>query len=253
MKSPLKETEGGSKATRLVKELIPRGSIINSFGFFDGNMEVDLAFNRRFVIAYTTKYVIYEFWRTLLENPQTIAKIARAIFPIKQKPIFNILQEQWPKYKDPHVRSALFFLLNRCSDNGLLSSGQMTNENFNELAMVTLKNFKIENFHLILEEDGYIKSTLPTLAAEEYVIFPALNFSFNLLDHGKIRTFETTPINHQELKNAVDKLENKTLLIYRYHPRLFKLYKDYRLIMINKYGQQISDKENCREVIVANF
>jgi hypothetical protein len=253
MRSPLKEANGGSKALHTVKALIPAGSIVNSFGLFDGNIEVDLAFNQRFVIARTSKYVIYEFWHTLLHNPMTVAQIAQSLFPVKQEAIFNILQENWPKYKDPHLRSAIFFLLNRCSDTGLLSAGQMTNESFNTLALTMLKNFKIDNFHLLFDQDEDLGHLLSEIPVEEYVIFPGLNFSFNLLDHGKIRSFETTPINHAELKKAIDTLEHKILLIYRYHPRLFSLYKDYKTMMIDKYGQQTTNDKKCREVIVANF
>ena len=253
MKSPLKEVEGGSKALLTVKKLIPAGSIVNSFGFFDGAIEIDLAFNKRFVIARTPKYVIYEFWHTVLENPLTVAQIAQNLFPIGQKASFNILQENWPKYKDPHLRSAIFFLLNRCSDNGLVSSGQMTNENFNALALTTLKNFKVDNFHLKFDDEKTLYTDLLSVPSEEYVILPSLNFTFNLLEHGKIRTFETTAINHQELRTTMDNMENSTLLIYRYHPRLFEFYKSFELTLIDKYGQSTSDKEKCREVIVANF
>lgn len=253
MKSPLKEVEGGSKALLTVKELIPPGVIVNSFGFFDGSMEVDLAFNKRFVIAHTAKYVIYEFWHTVLENPLTVAQIAQSLFPIGQKAIFNILQENWPKYKDPHLRSAIFFLLNRCSDNGLVSSGQMTNENFNALALMTLKNFKIDNFHLKFDEEAALYTDLLNIPEEEYVVFSSLNFTFNLLEHGKIRTFETTLVNHQKLKKTLDQMKNNTLLIYRHHPRLLEFYKDYKIMMIDKYGQQTTNDKKCREVIVANF
>jgi len=233
--------------------LIPTGSIVNSFGLFDGNIEVDLAFNQRFVIARTSKYVIYEFWHTLLNDPTTIAQIAQSLFPIKQEAIFNILQESWPKYKDPHVRSAIFFLLNRCSDTGLLSAGQLTNESFNTFALTLLKNFRIDNFHLLFDQDENLGHLLSEIPLEEYVIFPSLNFSFNLLTHGKIRSFETTPTNHVELKKAIEPLEHKILLIYRYHPHLFSLYEDYKTMMIDKYGQETTDKDKCQEVIVANF
>jgi hypothetical protein len=253
MRSPLKELNGGSKVLLTLKSLIPAGAIINSFGFFDGAVELDLASNERFIIAHTNKYVIYEFWRTLFEDPRTIAKLAENLYPVKDNAIFNIFQENWPKYKDPFIRSALFFLLNRCSDNGMLSTGQMTNDNFNKLALVTLKNFSPRNLHLVFDTEKSLSASLSSITADQWILLPSLNFSFNLLEHGKIRAFETTPINHRQLKQTVATLDNKVTLVYRHHPQVFKLYKDYNITMIDKYGQETQTQDKCREIIVANF
>ena len=253
MRSPLKEVNGGSKALLAVKRLIPPGSVINSFGLLDGALEVDLAFNKRFVVARTTKYVIYEFWSAFLRKPEIIAQAAQDLHPIENQAIFNILQENWPKYKDPYLRSALFFLLNRCSNNGMISMGQMTSDHFNPLAFTTLKNFKINNFHLLLDDEEYLDKVIPTLNEEEWLLFSNLAFSFNLLEHGSLRAFETTPTNHTKLKTTIDDLSNNAVLIYRYHPQVFKLYKDYNITMIDKYGQHTELEDKCREIIVANF
>ena len=253
MRSPLKEVNGGSKALLTLKSLIPPGAIINSFGFFDGSIELDLAYNQRFIVGRTNKYVIYEFWRSLFEDPVTVAQLADSLYPVKDSAIFNIFQENWPKYKDPFMRSALFFLLNRCSDNGMLSAGQMTNENFNKLALVTLKNFSPQNLHVVLDTEDSVSDMLCRVEPDQWILLPSLNFSFNLLEHGKVRAFESTPINHRRLENTIATLKNKVILVYRYHPQVFKLYKDYSIMMIDKYGQQTELEDKCREIIVANF
>ena len=174
MRSPLKEVNGGSKALLTLKSLIPPGTIINSFGFFDGSIELDLAHTQRFVVARTNKYVIYEFWRTLFEDPVTVAQLAESLYPVKDRAIFNIFQENWPKYKDPFMRSALFFLLNRCSDNGMLSTGQMTNENFNKLALITLKNFTPHNLHIVFDTEDSISDVVSRIDAGQWILLSSL-------------------------------------------------------------------------------
>jgi hypothetical protein len=107
--------------------------------------------------------------------------------------------------------------------------------------------------HLVFDTEKSVSASLSQITAGQWILLPSLNFSFNLLEHGKIRAFETTPINHMELKSALDNLSNNALLIYRHHPQVFKLYKDYNITMIDKYGQQTETQNKCREIIVANF
>ena len=80
--------------------------------FFDGKQELGLAEDQRHIIAHTLKYPVYEFWRCVFEDPHRIAAIAETLFAdLKDENIFAILQEQWPSYKDPYIRSALFLSL----------------------------------------------------------------------------------------------------------------------------------------------
>ena len=124
MKSPLRPPQN-SRAAAVLKQLIPEGSVVDSFLLFDGAIELNLSQSRRFVCAHTCKYVIYEFWDCLLENPSLIAQLfaSKPFSSFFNKITFHILQENWPMYRDPYVRSALFFLLNRCSTTANISSG----------------------------------------------------------------------------------------------------------------------------------
>ena len=148
MKSPIKESLNNFKCSAFLKTLIPRGSIVNSFLFFDGGVEFNLTESDRFVVAHTTKYVIYEFWKCAMENPARIAELSESLYPIGDEKAFHLFQENWPKYQDHYTRSALFFLLNRCSESGWISAGKFDDKNFNPLALSHLKKFSPKNFFL---------------------------------------------------------------------------------------------------------
>ena len=109
MKSPIKENINNFKALSVLKDTIPKGSVVDSFLFFSGEVELNLAESERFVIAHTNKYVIYEFWKCAMEDPVRIAEISEFIYPIGDEKLFHVFQEDWPKYKDHFTRSALFF------------------------------------------------------------------------------------------------------------------------------------------------
>ena len=171
MKSPIKENINNFKCGPLLREKMPRGSVVHSFLFFDGNIEFDLARTGRFIAAHTTKYVIYEFWKCAMEDPKRIAELSQFFFPIEEENIFHILQEEWPKYRDPFVRSALFFLLNRCSESGHISAGKLNARYYNPVALSHLRRFTIDNFHLHLTEGEDFLQGLHNAPQADFILF----------------------------------------------------------------------------------
>ena len=172
MKSPIKENINNFRCLRAIKELIPHGSVINSFLFFSGELEFSLARDDRFIVAHTNKFVIYEFWKCAMEEPHKIADISKDLLPhIKNENMFHIIQESWPTYRDSFIRSAFFFLLNRCSESGLISSGKLNNENFNPISILHLKNFKIDNFHLVLDKQAKFIDSFKNIKDADYFYF----------------------------------------------------------------------------------
>ena len=152
MKSPIKDSTRKFNCLPLLKKIIKEKSVIHSFLFYGGEVEFNLSEHNRFICAHTNKFVIYEFWKYALEDPHKIHEIVTSdIFKFDGDNMFNILQEHWPTYKDPYVRSSLFFLLNRCSSAGLVSSGKLDIKNFNPIALSYLRSFNPSNFHLIFD------------------------------------------------------------------------------------------------------
>jgi len=254
MKSPIKKSINNSRTLSVLKEMLPKGSVIDSYLFFSGEVELNLAENERFIVAHTNKYVIYEFWKCAMADPERIAEISEFIYPIEDEKLFYIFQENWPKYKDHFTRSALFFLLNRCSENGCISAGKFNDKNFNPIALSHLKNFSPKNFFLTLDKADTLNETITSASQKgDYLLLPIGKFDYNFFEYGKSKGYEMTTILHKELSESLNDIEKKWIVLYKTHPHLFKLYKNHNITMINKYGKRTTNKDTCEEVIIANF
>jgi hypothetical protein len=254
MKSPLRSRHK-TRATALLKEIIPIGSVIDSFLFFSGEIELSLAASNRFVSAHTLNYVIYEFWECALEDPATITEfvISKPFGSFFNKKIFHILQENWPMYKDPYVRSALFFVLNRCSSTAAISSGEFNTSQFTPSAISTLRNFKTNNFHLALDSVDTLSQSIALDTKGEYMLLPMPPFAYNFFKEGKSCGHEEAIIDHQLVKSTLDAIEKKWIVVYPKHAVVLKLYEDYTIRLINKYGNPTEMIDDCEEIIVTNF
>jgi|TARA_Y100000034_G_scaffold106684_1_gene135570 site-specific DNA-adenine methylase len=253
MKSPIKESVNNFKCLPVLRDLIPPRSVVNSFLFFDGNIEFSLADSNRFVIGHTTQYVIYEFWDCVIKDPERVGKMSNFLFSEIESNMFHIFQETWPKHKDPYLRSAIFFLLNRCSENGTISSGKFVPRNYNPLSVAKLNKFKINNFHLVWDGSEDFLEGINNAPKADFTLLPVGKFSYNFFEHGKNRGFEMTSIDHKKLFKTLTQKKDKWVVIYKSHSHLYKLYKDYNITLVNKYGKIITDKSSCEEVVIANF
>jgi|TARA_Y100000034_G_scaffold106072_1_gene134503 site-specific DNA-adenine methylase len=233
--------------------MIPPKSIINSFLFFDGALEFSLAESNRFVIAHTNKYVIYEFWDCVMKEPKKIGDMSKFLFSATEPNIFYILQENWPKYNDPYLRSAMFFLLNRCSEDGHVSAGNFVPQNYNSFALTRLNNFQVNNFHIKWDKAEDFLKGIENERKADFTLLPVGKFSYNFFEHGKSRGFEMTGVHHKKLLEFLRAREDKWIVVYKAHAQLYKLYKDYNITMLNKYGKTITDRGECEEVVIANF
>ena len=257
MKSLIKDSSRHHKASAILREeFIPPGSVVHSFAFYGGEIEFTLAEHNRFVCAHSNRQMVYEFWKCAMQEPHRLYNIILAdIFKFEGKDMFNILQENWFKYRDPYMRSAFFYLLNRCSTTGLASSGELDLKDFNAPSLMHLLSFTPPpNFHLKLDEGGPdILDNLSDDLGADYLLIAAGNYKRNLLTSGKALGCEETSIHHRNLKKKLSELESKWIVIYNYHPRLEKLYERHRRLMINRYGRPTESAAACEEIIIANF
>lgn len=234
--------------------MIAAGSIVDTFLFYSGAVEYSLAYHDRFIRAHTTNYYVNEFWKCMRLNSRKIHSIVTSdIFKFEEED-FSLLQEKWPMQKDPFIRASLFFLLNRCSENGMISSGELNMENFNPLALNYLRAFKAPaNFHLIHEDQGTLIEAIEKWNHSKIIFIPAGNFSYNFFEEGKNKAYESTTFRHTELYDRLKIRPSPWVVNYKYHPQLQSLYGDFNITMINKYGNKTDAEETCKEVLIANF
>jgi hypothetical protein len=235
----------------VVKELIPRGTVVESHLFYDGALEFNLAEADRFLISSTDKYVVYEFWMCAIENPNRIADIAKHLFPMLNEQTFDILQKDWARYKDPYSRSAFFFLLNRCSSLGMITHGEFDIKNYNPFALSLLRQFAPKNFYLNSAANNKLEQFVGTASDSTHILIHAGKFSFNLFEHGATETLEQTKFNHDKLLNSLSTCGKPSVIIYDFHPRL-KTYKNkFNLLFLDESGRQTTE-QNAKEIILHN-
>jgi len=214
-------------------------------------MEFNLSEDDRFVLSSTDKYVVYEFWNCAIQDPKRIADIASYLFPCLSEQTFDILQKGWAHYKDPYVRSAFFFLLNRCSSLGMITHGEFDTKNYNPFAMSDLRQFAPKNFHLFNTLNTKLEEIIGNTKDSTHILIHPGKFSFNFFQHGSTETLEETKFNHSRLLDSLYTTDKKVVAIYDFHPRL-KTYKNkFDLLYLDGSGRE-TDENNAKEVILHN-
>lgn len=255
MKSPIKDpTADFSKLASTVNEMVGTSKKINSYLLFGGALESALCNQGHQVSAHTSRYFVYEFWQCLLHNPRRIHDLLNSEFFKFDQNLFPILQKNWHTYADPFLRAAFFYALNRGSDTGQISSGEITNNDFNIIASNRLKRFKLDNFSVDWDQtDEWHESILNHTSEDEFLLLPVGRFSYNLSDYGKNRGPETTVVNHRHLAHLLEGVSCPWIVLYRHHPQLLKLYERYQIRCFDQYGEVTHSSNQKSDVIIANF
>jgi hypothetical protein len=187
------------------------------------------------------------------EEPERIIEMAK-YFHEKRHPISTqLLQERWYAQVDHYVRAAIFLLLNVYSTDGKVSSGALRFANYNPLLLNRVKNCNFENLRINFYKDESFLKGIDYVENSDYVILPVGKFDYNLFEEGKSYGYETTAVNHTHTKLKVDACDHKTIVIYKHHQEVLRLYEDYNITMLNEYGRPTSSLEESREIVIANF
>jgi len=255
MKSPLKNSTLETKAASELLKVIPKGSTVESLNLFTGDLEFSLCEYGNYVTGVTTRYVIYEFWHCMFENAPRVYDIVNSDNFKFEEDLFITLQENWAKFKDQYIRTALFFMLNRCSDTGMISCGSLSKENYNRVALANLKTFrKPLNFNL-LHTDVNLNEHVERSTESEFRVVNVGKYNYNLFEYGKSYGLEETMIHHDKLLRLLTEKKEKTVLIYNRSNALLKheALSSLNVKLINQYGNITDDPNSTTEVIIANF
>jgi len=254
MKPLIRYKNGNFKCISVIKDLIPPGSIVHSHLLYNGQIELALASEMRFVCAHTTQYVVYEFWKCAMDNPQRMHDIITAgTLKFDNENMLALLQESWTSFADPYVRASLFFILSKCTDEGLISSGKLTNRRLSPLSLAHLKKFRPTNFHVSLDSSSGPFDKIPPVEDTDYLLCPVGQFNYNMLDEAKSLGPETTLVKHVQLAEYLQTLDQRWVVVYKYHPSLLELYKGSHIIQCDHYGEKTMRQKKTAEVIFANF
>jgi site-specific DNA-adenine methylase len=256
MRSPLRDPNK-FKSAHVVREMTPSSAVICSYLFFDGAIELSLIDSERFVVAHTNNYTVSEFWACARFDPHRLSQLIKHINSNTEEKLIYAMQENWAKYKDPFVRSAIFYLLNRYSGTSQISAGPIEFEKVNPVSLNHIKSLKkIKNFHLNRTKSEDFLLDIEQSSSEinnDMILIPVGNFNYNLFDKGKSTSHEATAINHGDLADVFRSLKKKSVMIYKNHRELYDLYKTNNLTMVDTRGNKTTDHERCEDLIIANF
>jgi len=249
-KTPLKDNRFKNLSVATLKKIIPKNSIVKSYGLFAGKTEILLALDQRIINAHTDKDIILHFWYCLFEDGSRMYDILTDdIFNVGSELEFNILQEDLPSYKDAFYYSSVFFFLNRCSETGQISCGKYNPAGFTQYALEYLKFFrKPELFNVFVQQET------PAPGPEaDFLLYPNLCYDYNLFDYGKSHSYDTYFVNHKKLREALRKSDKKIILVYNFHPEVLSFYEKYNIQLVDRFGRPCSNSENYEEAVVTNF
>ena len=253
MKTPLRDPFT-SKAATVLTDLIPPLSKVNFFNLFSGFLELSLC-DDRVVVANTNRYVVYEFWKCMQEDPMRLADSVDflnsrgAIAPYT----IELLQKKWAFYENPYLRAALFFVLNHSSENGTVSTGNYNQKTLSPFALSGLRKTDASKIYLNFYDKLELLDFNFKDLNSDFVVIPIGRFSYNLFEHGEYSGLEEVQINHRQVRTFLDSARHKTILLYEMHPSLPAFYKEHEMRYLDVYGRFTDDHSKAREVIVANF
>ena len=252
MRTPIKDLRFESKALPILLSIIPPESKVETFLFFSGHLEVNLAEANRHIVSHTTESLVYDFWLTMMDEPDILVEHIKHLHPLPSDEVAHVFQKTMSQQPNPYMRAALFFLLNRCSELGTISSGDYEQSRFNPLVLSYIKRFKKNNFDIKWDRT-FIESLTKKIDAD-YVFIPAGKFAYSFFQDGLNTGDEITRFDHDELRDTLRNVTVPTIVLYSYHPALLKIYSSFKTkILIDKHGNATSDKAAAKEILIANF
>lgn len=255
MKTPIK-TKNTFYSAAAINEIVPKDRKISSSLFFSGQIELELAFLNREIDITTNKWVVYEFWDCMRKDPYVIADMADGLHKDLNPQLVYIFQQDWPKFKDPNFRSALFFLLNRYSADGTISHGRFNTDQYSRLSSRSMINFcethnmaelNIKHFN---KEDW--TEYIPELK-NDVLLLPIGDYAVGPLNSKALVGFETYKVNHRTLESVLHDTVGDFILVYKYNPHVLRRYKKYRPIMIDATGQKTLNHRAAEDIIITNM
>jgi hypothetical protein len=252
MKSPLKSNTHFNVLGELKKILKPK-SKISSLYLYDGGVEVSLANLDFMILAHTNKKCIFEFWHTVLKEPQRLAEMVQHYLSFIDDGQLYSFQKDWHTNRNKMIRSILFYILNNSSDLYYPSCGNIDKTKITPFMISKLKTLTVNNFFPFFDSDIDSLDCLDKIGDVDYVLLPIGEYSLNLFELGKNKGPEMYTYKHKEIQARARDLDKKCILLYKNHPALFNLYKSFNIKMVDKYGRVADKKESCGDLIITNF
>ena len=253
MKTPLKCPYNFVSANFL-KEKLSVEDKINAFALSAGTIEFDLYLNGYDITLFSNQYFVWEFWKCLQNSPHTLLSSIKFFHKNLRTSDIGHYRDKWyQQHEDPYHRAAIFYLLNRYSDNGHFSYSEITKHNFSPLNLRTFENFApaAKDIEMIYDNQRDFADSFEHLEESSVLLIPIGEYKKTFLKSKNVRSSETYYFNHQRIKEYLLSERQKVILIYKYNDFTDKFFENKKYI--SKFGTVTENPELAEDLIVSNF
>ena len=242
-KSPLVYPNDRPGATSVIISTV--ADIVTPF-LGGGSAELGLTARDYSVTAYTEYRLLYDFWKCALQDPEKLYKMASSFHPIGDPRMFTVLQKKVYQPDDEYLRSALFYVLNHCTEDGTTTAGKMQpgHPRFNEMRLNQLASFEADPFNIELEN---YKAAIET---QDYLVGYMPDYMpTNLV--GAVIIPESPQINHKKFAKLIKARQSEGwTLLYKYHEDLLELYADCDITLFGEGYRPTTNPSRAKEVMI---
>lgn len=256
MHSPLRHINERRDSFHFLKDVYPEGEIIHSVFAYDCGIEIELGRLGNPVFCYIGDKEAHNFWLQLKKDPSGLSDTIWDFYNkiSEEQEMLYFLKDYNRPVTNPQLKAAIFFILNHCTMKGDYTSGTFgVDTDLNEFSIFKLKNTDLRRLEFIHMEGIHPLRILKNLQPEYHALCSAPDYSLNLLGSTRAQADAANmKIDHRELYNILSKRTNWVLL-YKNHPKIRKMYKDFTLAKFDKFWNLTLDTEKCAEVIIASI
>jgi hypothetical protein len=240
--------------SRFIKDKLPNEEKISSFAFCSGHIELDLFQNNYDISVFSNRYYVWEFWKCMINSAESVLDTAKHFHKVLTPRDIQHYRDNWLiSFEDPYERAALFYLLNRYSENGNFSYSEVDKNNLSYLNFVSfersMSNVRLLDLHLDKRKD--FSKSFKLLDSDSILLIPVGVQRNGFLKNKNVTTPETYVFDHQKMKEYVLSERQKVILIYKYSDFTDKFFEN--KTYISKFGTITENPELAEDLIVSNF
>ncbi len=196
--------------------------------------------------AYTEYRLLYDFWQCIQMDPGKLYQMASSFYPVREQKLFSMLQKKVYQPDDEFLRSALFYVLNHCSEQGSTTGGRLDpgTPHFNEMRLNQLASFEAQPFTLELE------SYTTALDAGNYLVCAMPEYIKSNLAAAVVIP-ERPQLNHKKFAKMIKSRDVPGwILLYKYNKELLELYSGSEILMFTEAYRPTSNPDRAEEVLI---
>ena len=230
-------------------------SKISTFGLSSGSIEMDLFEKGYDITFYSNRYWIYEFWKCISNSPETVISAIKFFHENLSDAEVMYHKDKWYEhFKDPYERAAVYYLLNRYSEDGYLYGPTVTRDNFSPFNLMFLQKHAAaaKDLKLFYLKEENLVSKFNKISDDNIILLPMGKFKKDFIIKKNTHSITSPSYNNEDLKKYLVSNFHKMILLYKFDRHVDNFYEDNKTY-INKLGFITENPELAEDLVVSNF